>query len=426
MMRPSVLLAGAVVLCVAVVAVVSVFLIGYRTPYDTIFEMPAGFGPRIEAIVRFGHYHVDAGGYPDYTGRLPFLPHLYALLWQITGSVPAMLLAKNLLFGGMLAALYALYCRRAAVPTAVAAAGLVMLFAIPFNAFTMLSLGYEEALLGFLVPSILALAVIERTHWDRILLAGLLAVTYLTKSSAFLFCAVFAVALLIAPGGVAMRQRALPLRAAPLIAVLLAAMAWGGYSAVKTGTFAVASTSSSTNGWNLWKGNNPLFAELYPDRHLDALAADARAAAPAFTSEWEAHRYYSGLARDFVRANPGRALRNTGRKLAVALVGIRDFEFNRNRPAKVAVHTASMLANRGLLFAAAGLSLAWLMGRAATPLRRRAGGFFLLMAATYIAPYLVGFAYARHIVPVFVSAVFVVILAARPDGAGGSRNRRGL
>ncbi|MFD0979858.1 hypothetical protein [Tropicimonas aquimaris] len=420
MNRPAIFWTGAALLCLGIAGVVSAFLLAYRIGYDTIFDMPAGFGPRIEAILQEGHYYVESDGYRDYIGRPPFLPHLYALLWSWTGSIPAMLVAKNLIFGGLLSACFALCCRRAMVPAGVAAAGLLLLFAFPFNAFTMLTLSYEEALLGFLIPSILALAIAERTPWDRLLLAGLLAVTYLTKSSAFLFCGTFAVALLFTT-----RWSSPLLRTLPLLAVLATAVAWGGYSAARTGTFAAASTSSSTNGWNLWKGNNPRFAELYPDRHLDELAAEARAAAPQFGSEWEAHRYYTGLARDFVTEHPGQALRNTGRKLSNMLFGIRDFEFNRNRTAKVVLHTGSMLVNRVLLFAALGLSLTWLLRRETSPVRRRAGGLFLLLAVSYSAPFLVGFAYSRHLVPVFVSAVLVVLLAARPLDHGGSRASNG-
>lgn len=282
---------------------------------------------------------------------------------------------------------------------------LVLTFCIPFNAMTMQTLSYEEALLGFVVPIALGLGILSPGPWRSVVLALLIAAMYLTKSSMLLVCVWLALMATLDPRRAAIWQRVLP--GAALVA---AALAWGSFVEHRTGAFAIGSSASSNNGWNLLKGNNPRFAEFYPARHLDELSAELRAAAPSFGSEWEANAHYSEQARSFMRENPLEVVRNAGEKLHVLLVRVPDFDFNRNRISKIIVHDSGLIVNRILLWSAIILSATWIVRPGGTPLRRRAGVIFLGALAGTLAPYVVGFGYQRHMVPMFVSSILIVMM----------------
>ncbi|MEJ6396213.1 hypothetical protein V8J82_23365 [Gymnodinialimonas sp. 2305UL16-5] len=389
------------------------FLLLLRIP-DHPYQLGAAIGLFIEAILETGSYEVVRDDRSWVASKMPVLPLLYAALWQITGSITAMTILKNVIFVGLLLMFLLRYGRVMGADRRVLALSVAVMFCIPVNAFVMMGLSYEEAILFALVPIAIGLTIIARRPADMWILALLVAAMYLTKSSVLVFCAWLAVLALLnlpkADLGIS--------RAAPAVALLAAMLAWGGFTYVQTGHFAFGSGASSNNGMNLFKGNNPQVADIYPWGHLDILNPELRDGAPDFTDEWEENAWFADRATAYMRENPDEVLQNGLLKLRVLFIHVADFDFNRNRLVKILVHDVGMVVNRIVQWVALIAAAAWLLrrgdGQGWRDPRRYAGLVFLGAFAAYALPYLVGFLYIRHVVPLFISAFLIVMLLPWP------------
>lgn len=416
------LLAAAIGIAILASIAAMAFLLLLRIP-DHPYELGAAIGLFIEAIVETGTYEVVRDGRSWVASKMPVLPLLYAGLWQITGSITAMTILKNVMFVGLLLAFLVHYARRLGADTRMLALSVAVMFCVPVNAFVMMGLSYEEAILFALVPISIGLTIIARRPRDMWLLALLVAVMYLTKSSLMAFCAWLALLSLLnlprADLGLS--------RLAPAVALLAAMLAWGGFTYVKTGHFAFGSAVSSNNGVNMFKGNNPQMADIYPWGHLDVLNPTLRDGAPEFTDEWEENAWFAERAATYMRENPGEVLQNGLLKLQVLFIHVADFDFNRNRVVKILVHDVGMVVNRIVQWAALITAAIWLLrpgtGQGFRDPRRYAGLVFLGAFGAYALPYLIGFLYIRHVVPLFISAFLIVMLLPWPFRARSTLQR---
>ncbi len=409
-MQRRLLIAVSYAVAIAVGLATTLVLLRFRLDYETVYELPAGLGPLIKNLVEDGRYEVfnSTSGYWEYASKMPSVPVIYAGLWGSTKSVALTLLAKNVVAITLTFLVVVRYAAQFDVGRRAFLGGMLLFFCIPFNALTMYNLKYEEGLLAFMIPAAVACTIMRKGVFGLLVVSALLGVLYLTKSSTGPLCVWLGAVVLFD------EVRCSPwVRFLPLTSVALAAVLWGAFNFHQTGEFAVAGSASSNNGWNLYKGNNEEFASVYPERHLDELSSGFRRDAPAFRDEWESHRYYEGKAFDFIQGNPRHFASNTLLKLYVFALRIADFDFNRNRVSKIVLHDASMVVNRLVFFAALALSLLWLKRTPALKNRRLrfAALVFLGSVATYSAPYILGFIYQRHVVPLFLSATLMLMLA---------------
>jgi hypothetical protein len=379
-------------------------------PGADVFDLHFGFGPLVESLVHRGVYEVWDMGIKLHAHRLPLVPCLLAALASINTSIHFIYLAKNLLLAAVILAVLPALGRITGGSSLRMLLCLLAAFAIPYNANKFAAVEIEEGYLGqfFFAWFVLLADALrhERTSsaWG---MAGLLAASVMTKAS-LLACTVTA-------GILAIVQFKRPLlRWAPLVGVLVALLGWGLFTWSISGRPALLHHMSSWNGWAGYKGNNPYTIEYYPEIDLDMLDQEGKLLPEEpGTDEWQRHDRYLDRTWKFISGNPGTFCRLMVRKAVVLFLDVRP---NQHHTANVARHgesdlawlqVVSMVMNRILILGALGHGL-WSLTRGRHQ-RHPLALTLLLFTATYAAPYVIGFAYYRHAVPLVpVAAVYLV------------------
>jgi hypothetical protein len=367
----------------------------YRHPLvDSTFSLLYGFGPVIKAIVvehRFGMREVH-GGYWAYAYRLPLVPLLVSALTVLFHTFNAVFLVKN--------AIFSLFVLLAAVKLSLSPFKTILLVAsvyfLPLHGSILTQIDVEEAYLFFFVISLAAILFTRRDS-DYFVVGLLVAAIYLTKSS--MACLCFAAVALVA--GQDLVWHRFRLRSMiPVLALCLAAGAWGSFVYHNTGVFAFGTNASSWNGWNFYKGNNAIAVRYYPRTNLDEIDLDGSLDPPPavhVSNEWDRHRWQLEMGKKFIAEHPQEVLRMDLRKLAVFLYDIGEAP---SMYTPKLVFRMTLLADH-LVFALA-VILAW---------RRRdwASLVFGVLVVSYVFPYFASFLYQRHLIPVYGLAYCFVL-----------------
>jgi hypothetical protein len=205
---------------------------------------------------------------------------------------------------------------------------------------------------------------------------------------------------------------------------------WGMHNLRTTGVFSI---SSSWNGENLLRGYDSGALAIYPEISLDRIFDSSVAvlddgtrvslgnytARSCFKDEWSWSSSYSSLALQWLRDQPLPALTFLAHKSWVALVEVRhtptygsatDKSADTSRMLS-AVMIAWMVAARIVFFLLVARVLLDLHGG-----RNRSYGRVLAVLAAACAPYMIVFAYQRHMIPVLelAGALLVLLYFATP------------
>lgn len=411
-------------LCIMKYAVVPAF-------YDfdmTLRELPFGMGPPTEAIARTGSMLTcpAPGAQPSYcafAARMPLMPYVFAALSKIVGDdVLRIAVLKTLLLDLLLIVFLARF-----VSTFGADRFILALFCAVFSGpqFMLHSFSpfYEEGFLIQLLAVIAATQVAlltgrgrELWRWSRILAyVCVCAGVYLIKSSMILVLVWSILSLFlfvrIRPG----------IRFAVALAMCLPVMVWGSAVDRVTGRFAVG---TSIDGLNLLEGNNPATENFYPEFSLDLVIGegpievegrmidrfDLRDLDPRFTAdtwadEWQPDDALRTIAIRWALAHPRDELRLLARKIEVFFLDIRNspkLPWHPKPPLPVLMAgMAWMAAMRAVLWCAIAASA---IAVRRPGVQRGLGVGFLGFLAAYCAPYVVGYGFERHVVPVLLPA----------------------
>ena len=268
--------------------------------------------------------------------------------------------------------------------------------------------GYSYSLLA--LPAALALfGGPGRVGRRRTLLFALSAAgLYLAKSSMAPAVAVLTVAFLWPA------RRQMGVVAATLGMVLLAAGGWAMWQHHAAGRYTFG---TSIDGVNLHKGNDAIFLEHYPPQGGETLDLYDPTLNHGlfFPDEWSFNDYHQRAAVKFIRTHPRATLVGAWRKLAVVLFSVRKMGSKPSTGAMKAVEGAGMLLFRLLFWMALGLSIRAFM-RGDRDGSRYAAGTFLLLVAAVALPYVIGFAYTRHIsVLIYPAALLLCRFLAEPS-----------
>jgi hypothetical protein len=261
-------------------------------------------------------------------------------------------------------------------------------------------------------------------------LTALACAIFLLKSSMILVAAILLGTTVLACG----RRRA-PAAAAMAAVFVLAAGGWGARNLVASGRFSVG---TSYEGVNLFRGWNPHTARLYPEVSLDRLMdsptvelADGSVVhlrpeplLAAFDDEWAWNDYYRARAVRWARENPRGGLAVTGEKLWVFFATVRAYPVSRD-----AVFTPrefpgwTQRAGEGWMalgrLAQLGIVVILLVLWRGSPDRCWLPWIPAALLAAYAFPYIVGYAYQRHVTPwMCLLLVYALDLAWRLVRAG--------
>lgn len=377
-----------------------------------LYALSFGYGGLVRELVETGRYGGTHQGVQFAAHRMPLIPLFLAGIAQAGGSLWTALLVKNLLLGVLFGLGFAHLaavvgrCRPWIVPALAVFCASMPQF-VHFAFCLEMEEGYLIGLLFFITVWLFspqgagAETLCAKLPW---LLIPLL---YLTKSSALLL----AIVLSLLVGFMARRRSAGLLAGGSLLACILF---WGMHNVVHSGHFAVG---SSLDGYNLAKGNNRFTTALYPQFNLDilddSLLAWAAAGAP---DEWAWDRTYRQMAWEYVRTYPWEFGTLVGRRAWVLLIEARKVPAGIHRGLLEWVNTVHMGAFRVFLWGAILLAGVGLWDR--TVERRRSAAFLLLLAG-YALPYLAGFCYQRHVIPLVLPvATFLLYALDSPRGNG--------
>jgi hypothetical protein len=401
----------------------AIFVWRYTDRRTDIYKTQFGFGAVVESLVE-RHEYAAPSIFPgnDFTSRahrMPLVPFFIAAIAAFTRSMAAAYAIKAVVFGAIGFAAWALLAPLVSGRRLALAVALLLLFpqfiGRAFDVHT--EEGYLIDLLGLLTVLLLRIAVRRQAaRWEIDALAGLNAAVFLTKSGQLPYTL-----------GVCALTWALTRdwrRATAVAAALvLAAGGWGLATWARTGRLTLG---TSWDGWNFGKGNNARTLELYPRLHLDLLDhvpyPDVRAA-----NEWAYEDAQMDAALSFIRSHPGQTLRALTIKAFVALVDVRqngvlsekELRFQTIRAVGVGFMVLFRIASWALaLWSARAIVRRLKSGKADAAYRLAL--VFLIPTALYLAPYLAGFVYERHVMPLVMTTALCA-LAAWPGRASAAR-----
>jgi hypothetical protein len=365
-------------------------------PNASVFGGENGFGAAAQSIVqqhRWGFVDKTYGLW-CYACRMPVIPVLQAASSRLSPKMATFLVLKNLLFWPLWAFAFLRLKRHYRIPDKWASVAVLLLLLAPYNLNIAGWVDVEEGFLFALIALAFSLLLTLEGTLSALSLGLTLAATYLTKSSMFPLCMVVSIWIVIR------YWRNPRVVAIPILSMALAVFGWGIYVHAVSGVFAFGADTSSWNGWNFYKGNNPWAYSLYPRVSLDTLDSEDRTHGllpfVPIHSEWELSHAQFALARTYIREHPGSILQMDLKKLFVACCDVKE------SPEKTEGHTriAIVLSN-----AVSHLTLACVFLLVIANVVRRqvsqAEILAVLLTFAYLLPYFAGFLYMRHMVPIY-------------------------
>ncbi len=414
----------------------------------TIFDLGFGFDPYVRSLVAGRGYVSCGAGGCDVASRMPGLPLFLAAFAPLTTSLRFADAAKVVLLSllvyfavrGIDRRLAVRQCWQAGIYIAL---GLFLVLSpnlIKHASAAYYEEGYVLELLAITAVCLFFVAVAPREASAGRYVAAIAAasVCYLFKSSLILVWG--AVALLLVVFAFTSGRRAL---AGGLVAVAIIAPAgWLAHNAIESHRL---SFMSSTDGENMYRGWNDYTLALYPRCSLDMLfdpvttcegetiTSPREPGRPGFKSEWAWNDAYKARAMEWIRQNPGAALKTFVVKAYEVLLSPQLVPYRNYVPAPDGSHLIELPrshveARVGSLWLSFGRLIEifafgaglYLLARGDSAARRVAL-VSLALGACYAAPYILGFGYERHfsilIMLAALSSLFLVSALVRLRGA---------
>ncbi|WP_298011750.1 hypothetical protein [uncultured Aquabacterium sp.] len=237
-------------------------------------------------------------------------------------------------------------------------------------------------------------------HSIAILFGCSAAIALLSKSS-FVLC----VAVLLVAFGYKFGLRYF---LACLLVVATSGVAWASYQYAGSGRFTIG---TSLDGWNLYKGNNPYFLERYPptpgtslDMYDDDLFKDSPAG-----GEWVVNDFYREKSFAYILNNKEKAVAALKKKFWVCFFSVEKYGSTSSEGVRKYYELGSMILFRVVFWLSLGAAVADSFVR-----RQRALGIaYILFVGGLLLPYLVGFAYTRHVSVLALPAVLYLLAFIR-------------
>jgi hypothetical protein len=176
--------------------------------------------------------------------------------------------------------------------------------------------------------------------------------------------------------------------------VLLAPLGWGMVQYGASGHF---SLGTSLDGINLRKGNNAMFLARYPPQpgiDLDIYDTELNRGV-SFRDEWSFDAYHRTLAKEYIKTHPADTFRGSLVKASVYFLSITKYGTESRHGLIGRIEQAGMLLFRLLFWVA--LAVALYSALSGNGVGRKQGIVYLVLVASCALPYLVGFAYMRHV-----------------------------
>ena len=378
-------------------SLLAVLLFDHANAHTSVFTLSNLVGPTALTLLH-GHgltVCTEAMGTPAnpicfHAARMPLPSAIVALGARLFGNhfIPIALLKALLLLAPLEVAIY-LVCRHVSPERrSLTAALLILPFLLtPFLA-DVVNLQVEEGYTYSLLALAFALLLFPprtRSLAEPTLFGLSAAALYLAKSAMAPAVAVLTILFLF-------KHRRRPAAALALLLVLAAPAGWSLWQHHASGRYTLG---TSLDGINLHKGNVDTFLLHYPPAPgttLDQYDADLNRG-HTFPDEWAFNDFHQRAAVLYIRTHPAATEHALARKLVAILFTTRKLGSDPAHGPMALVEAAGIFYFRFLLWTALLLSLRGLL----SPRTRFPAAAFLLLVAAVALPYLLGFAYTRHV-----------------------------
>jgi hypothetical protein len=272
--------------------------------------------------------------------------------------------------------------------------------------------GYSYSMLALAV-ALLLFPPRRSGIWSAILFAVAVDGVYLAKSS----MAPAAIVLLI---GYLLRERRPAPRLVVFLLIIAAPLGWAFHQHHASGRY---SFGTSIDGINLHKGNNAQFLSRYPPppgETLDSFDSELNVGRQ-FGNEWSFNDFHQHAAFEYMQSHPGDTAMGDLRKLGVIFFSVRKYGSSESHGVRLLAEIGGMVVFRLILWGAIGGSIYCMI----RPLRQGenpemaspyfSAALFLTLVSACVLPYVLGFAYTRHVSVLIYPAVLMCcrLLAGR-------------
>jgi hypothetical protein len=354
------------------------------------------FGGLTKNLIEKDEFYQNIYGINFYLSRMPLIPLF--LKWSylyISKKFLIILLVKNYLIFSILFYFLYKFLKKHALVFIV----FLILFYNPYNTFMIIRLIPEEGILAILILSLYITLLQKEVNFK--VLALLIVAIYFTKASQFLFCYIFSIIPILI-----FKNR---LKYLPLLLIFISYITWTSFAYIKINKFITPFSITSISGLTLSVAYHEKFLQLYPNQSPDLLVNDIVKKKidkiNSFENEIEFNRSFKEDIFLKISNDKNFVLKSFLKKIHVLFLNVKyDAQnINSNKFEKIRY---SEIPNKIVLF----LSILIFLIAMIKKMLRKEDLYFITILSVYLIPYLIGFLYTRHLVPIYVLCHFYLFL----------------
>ena len=344
-------------------------------------------------------------GIDFYIAKMPLQPYFLYLFYSfVSKKLIIFYLFKNLLFGTLIFLSIRFYDKKTSNLFLVIS--LLSIYYIPHNLVTIFSLEYEEGFLAYLLI-ILFFTLTGNHKYKPFITSIVLCLIFFLKSSMFYLVS-----------GVSITYFFLEKRYnyLPFVIFVFCSCLWGLNSYSKTGKFAFASSSTSFNGTSTGMVYHKEFTKHYPLLGPDMFHKKQKEEIQKLKidNEWKVSEYFLNKSINYIKENPKDVIYGLLKKLYVIFLSPNKdtrtldqfIEENKNNPIRY-----SNFPNKIVFALSIIVLLKSLIGfKSLNLVLQRRNIYFMIIGGLYFFPYLAGFVYSRHCIPMYILAHVYLIM----------------
>lgn len=331
---------------------------------------------------------------PFYVGRLPFIPFLlFFIIKFLTQKYLFILIIKNLIL--FIPLLYLL--KKIIKNNFDILCVLFLIFFIPYNLQILLMIVPEEGYIIYFLLIIFILFISDIKNRINIISIFLFFLFFIKGSLCFFIYSICLYFLFLEK------------EKKPILVISLCYFIWASYAYVKTDRIISPISLVSIGGVTLASANNQNFNKIYPlitpDYLYDEVLDDHRHVYKNFKSEFEFDDYFKKYNMNYILKNKKEFSLSFLKKLNVIIFNIKkDAKYPEDKSYDKIRY--SNIINLCFLYFAIFIFLKKIINRDLN----RSEKFFLIFVPSYFFPFMVGFVYTRHVVPLYLISIIYVYL----------------
>ena len=329
--------------------------------------------------------------------RLPFFPLLILTLAKINLNFYFIFFMKNILSFSLIFFSFYVFLRDLKKSLFHFLILLALYWYNPYNTHVLLSLSFSDTLISVFFPLIFIL-INSRNLYLNFLFGIFIFCLYLLKPSIWFFCTVFPFIILFF-NYIKFKKKYFIINLSAIFFLFVAIFSWGFFGLNKSNYFPFASSSNSTNTYNLTSMLNKEFNTHYPKLSTDLLFNTEFSKNKKFKNEKEVYYFFKEENLKFIKKNPDYYLKGVFKKIQFIFFGIfEDGKHEYHNNIRYSNFPNKILVNIALVYAFISI-IRTIRNQKKVPYFDL---IFLSMFFLYLAPHIIAWATSKHLVPIFL------------------------